>query len=298
MSSNLGRKKISFGFGKNSSKSKTVPTESPKIPTTKTIKKPLGFYGASSSPLESDDDGDDDDGDMDRLHKELLISGKSGKFINNILSGKKRGSESIVQDLPLTAHTSSKKAKPTSSNTTSDNAHSLLKIGGVDFNDLIETKSTNEQDHKIEIIELLENSDKGVGALVAKAAKELKVEEANKNDIGIKTAILKKQEPSKDKKSRTISKKQYGLVLLNDVVEKVVDPNNIDPEIVNSKVELKTGEAEESKYESEPDFDDNDEIEEPLYKIPIQDFGAAMLRGMGWTEGKAVGRADRKDVSF
>lgn len=37
-----------------------------------------------------------------------------------------------------------------------------------------------------------------------------------------------------------------------------------------------------------PDMSTVDEYE----AIPVEAFGEAMLRGMGWTEGKALGRRD------
>ncbi len=33
---------------------------------------------------------------------------------------------------------------------------------------------------------------------------------------------------------------------------------------------------------------------EDYEKVPIEEFGAAMLRGMGWSEGKVVGKNQKR----
>lgn len=61
-------------------------------------------------------------------------------------------------------------------------------------------------------------------------------------------------------------------------------------------VEAKNAEAEKTttKVLEVPNIDDAGVVEEkvePDYEsVPISDFGMAMLRGMGWKEGMAIGK--------
>lgn len=77
--------------------------------------------------------------------------------------------------------------------------------------------------------------------------------------------------------------------------------NLVIPTVSSSYEEVNGGQAQQDEYEDEDNRFKADVASRPdsctleeYARIPVEDFGSAMLRGMGWKEGQVVGKSSEK----
>jgi hypothetical protein len=82
---------------------------------------------------------------------------------------------------------------------------------------------------------------------------------------------------------------EYGLIVKNNNADQPMLAKNAPPisELLSERQKYKV-DVELRPDENEVDYE----------KMPIEDFGSALLRGMGWKEGKPVGKNPNGIVSF